>query len=575
MFKFKIKFIIFVSIFLLSFSFLYQNYQPASSLSGSQFNRGNIISDSLFYRKSSMSVATIQQFLNSKVPSCDTNGTKAHWSGGTRAAYGRSNGSPPPYYCLKSHKMSNTAKPAESGLCSAIPSASSRTAAQIIFSISTACGIDAKVLLVMLQKEQGLITDDWPWPIQYRVAMGYDCPDSGPNYSANCSDKYSGFFNQVYNAARQFKNYRKNPSSFSHRAGRVNYIQYNPNPACGEKAVYIENFATAGLYNYTPYTPNAATLDADFGEEAPCGAYGNKNFWWLYNIWFGNTKNTLSYRLIECGSQEYLVERGIRKKRLLTPQTIAIWDLSEAPISVSDPGCSYPTYNKPLDRALRSRSTKKVYFGDLDKAYLFHSPAVSRSWGMEDTYSSGLDGLPQLNGSTIHDLSSAVIKVLPRIAQSDNTSKSYLIDGGKRYLLMNSPTENYSLRLFRGTQLSTGVFSAELLSSIPSGGTLDFAFKSQNKWFVADHGVVRQITPEELGRWENIIDDSPTLSEEILGIFPVKPNIGKGFKRGDTYYRVTLSGDIQSTTNIATAETWGAYNGPVVSNLLRNKLSVY
>ena len=44
------------------------------------------------------------------------------------------------------------------------------------------------------------------------------------------------------------------------RRGRTNYIQYNPDAACGGSWVYIENQATASLYNYTPYQPNQRGL---------------------------------------------------------------------------------------------------------------------------------------------------------------------------------------------------------------------------------------------------------------------------------------------------------------------------
>lgn len=38
----------------------------------------------------------------------------------------------------------------------------------------------------------------------------------------------------------------------------------------------------------TPYTPNDAALRAYPGE-ASCGAYGNRNFWYMWQEWFGST----------------------------------------------------------------------------------------------------------------------------------------------------------------------------------------------------------------------------------------------------------------------------------------------
>jgi hypothetical protein len=52
--------------------------------------------------------------------------------------------------------------------------------------------------------------------------------------------------------------------------------------------VFIENQATAGLYNYTPYTPNDAALNNMYGTGDACSSYGNRNFWRIYTDWFGN-----------------------------------------------------------------------------------------------------------------------------------------------------------------------------------------------------------------------------------------------------------------------------------------------
>lgn len=293
---------------LTAFVTFFSSSNQALALSGSQFKPGNIINNSIFYRRSSMSSASIQKFLNSKVPSCDTNGSKMYNSTKTRAQYGKSKGNPAPYTCLKNKVLNRPARSASEGLCSSISSKSNQTAAQIIYTISNACNVDSKVLLVMLQKEQSLITDDWPWSIQYRSAMGYGCPDT-----AACDSHYYGFFNQVYNAAKQLRRYSRDPADFNYRAGRTNYIQYNPNASCGGKNVYIDNSATAALYNYTPYVPNTAALNNLYGSGNSCSAYGNRNFWRMYNDWFGSTQKTTSYNA-SLFSQEEFTNSGRTQK---------------------------------------------------------------------------------------------------------------------------------------------------------------------------------------------------------------------------------------------------------------------
>jgi hypothetical protein len=91
-------------------------------------------------------------------------------------------------------------------------------------------------------------------------------------------------------AGWQYNYYRANPGSFGYQAGRNNTILYNPNTACGSSTVYIANQATAGLYIYTPYQPNAAALANIGGLGNSCSSYGNINFWRLFNDWFGSTQ---------------------------------------------------------------------------------------------------------------------------------------------------------------------------------------------------------------------------------------------------------------------------------------------
>lgn len=258
--------------------------QPAKALSGSDFRAGNIIADGVFYDGGDMSAYDIQNFLNSKVPVCDTWGNQQHSSGGSRAAYGASRGYPAPYTCLKDYRVDTPVRQAENGLCTGL-GAGNKSAAQIIYEVGVSCGVNPKVLIVLLQKEQSLVTDDWPWSIQYQKATGYACPDTAP-----CNELYLGFFNQVYMAARQYKRYARDSNLYNHRPGVTSNVRYNANTACGASSVGLQNYATAGLYNYTPYQPNQAALSNLNGLGDGCSSYGNRNFWKLYNEWFGSTQ---------------------------------------------------------------------------------------------------------------------------------------------------------------------------------------------------------------------------------------------------------------------------------------------
>lgn len=217
----------------------------------------------------------------------------------------------------------------------------------------------------MLQKEQSLVTDDWPWQNQYRSAMGYGCPDTAP-----CDAQYYGFFNQVYQGARQLKRYAANPNLFNYAVGRTSYVQYQANaPQCGGTNLTMQTAATAALYNYTPYQPNPAALNNLYGSGDSCSAYGNRNFWRLYRDWFGVTyayDTDVAHpngTVISGGGKVYLIDNN-QKKHIKTPSIFTSygyqWDrvkaattgdmaLPDGPIIDNlAPGTVFSTQNSPV-----------------------------------------------------------------------------------------------------------------------------------------------------------------------------------------------------------------------------------
>ncbi len=259
------------------------------AVTASDWRPGQIIDDGIFYNNASMSEAEIQSFLNSKVSTCDTMGTQSAADVGypnmTHAQYAAMVGWPgPPYICLKDYHQVPNSSSVISNFSGSIPNGAI-SAARIIKIASDTYNISPKVILTTLQKESiNLIFDKWPLLNQYKNSMGYGCPDTAP-----CDPQYEGFYNQVMNAARQFNNYRSYPDSYRHKASQNNSIYYSPNYSCGTSNVYISSKATAGLYNYTPYQPNQAALNNMYGTGDSCSAYGNRNFWRIYNDWFGST----------------------------------------------------------------------------------------------------------------------------------------------------------------------------------------------------------------------------------------------------------------------------------------------
>lgn len=242
------------------------------------FNPGNIISDAKFYDGTAMSGKQVQSFLNKRVPRC-TIGDKG------REAWSPWNGTFIASVCLKDSTWTTQSRPSNA-YCKALPGKTKESAANFIVRVGKACGISQRVLLILLEKEQSLITDTWPTARQYDRAMGHNCPDSGPNNSANCLGN-GGFPSQVYRAAWQFKVYRALPQNYRYQPFQVNTVQYHPNTGCGTSRFKIANRATAALYIYTPYRPNKAALQAGWGTGDSCSTYGNRNFYSFYKSWFG------------------------------------------------------------------------------------------------------------------------------------------------------------------------------------------------------------------------------------------------------------------------------------------------
>ena len=230
-------------------------FEPVAS--AANFNAGFLISDYAFFNGGAMTEAEIQAFLEAGSGTCQNN------------------------RCLDILRQSSANRDA-TPRCAAYTGGTNEPVSRIIYKVQVACGVSAKVMLVTLQKEQSLVTSTAPSERAVNYALGYGCPDTAP-----CDPAVAGIGVQLYYAAAQFQRYRLNPAGYGHRVGYQS-VRFHPNAACGSQQVYIQNQATAGLYNYTPYTPNAAALENLYGTGNSCSSYGNRNFWRLYTDWFGS-----------------------------------------------------------------------------------------------------------------------------------------------------------------------------------------------------------------------------------------------------------------------------------------------
>jgi len=169
------------------------------------YNPLNIISYDTWRASSSMSIADIQAFLDAQ-------------SGPLKS-----------YVCTDTFTSSTPAR---------------RSAATIIWRSAQAWNLNPKVILATLQKEQSLLTLSNSDNAKRLVkAMGYGIYEGSPN-------RYPGFANQVYSAARGFSTAG---GILSWVPGTTKVVEVS---ATGKRITITPlNACTYRLYTYTPYYP--------------------------------------------------------------------------------------------------------------------------------------------------------------------------------------------------------------------------------------------------------------------------------------------------------------------------------
>lgn len=464
------------------------NTRSVSAINAADFEAGRIIDDALFYDKGGMSsIAEVQSFLDSHVPSCDTWGTRASGYGNlTNAQYAQQvMGWPgPPYVCLNNYyeNPDNGSTSYENG---GGPFNGGISAAQIIYDAAQQYNINPKVLLVMLRKESlNLFSDSWPLKSQYKYAMGYACPDSGPNYSANCQDSKAGFYKQVNYSAWQLRYYYDHMGTYNYTPGRWNTIQYSTNPACGTKDVYIQNYATASLYIYTPYTPNDAALNAYPGT-ANCGAYGNRNFWFFWQEWFGTTKLDGNFLRSPENATVYLMGDG-KKYPISDPNLIGSASRLGGVGFVSQSYLDTVPTGSLLTRFIQSPNGT-IYYYDSSIKLAFSSCELVAAYG------GACGSAASLTQAQIDNFVSG-----PLITRNTKTvsGRTYYVDSGKK-------REVYDAQSLTSLGLSTNgynVLTDAALNSLPYGNPIirnDVVVQNRQdstKRYLVNAGQMRQIT---------------------------------------------------------------------------------
>lgn len=227
----------------------------------SGFTAATLIDDEVFYNSQAMTLAEVRDFVSRVNDGCMPG----------------LDGTP----CLAQAVFDVEAHEATAYCAKELEQAAGISAAEVIWAVSQACGINPQVLLVLIHKEQGLLTASGEalTARDYEAAAGYACPDG-----TECDPQWAGFPNQLYGAASQFQRYRQEPGEYDVVAQVPTRVAYAPQAQCGGSELTVTNQATAGLYNYTPFQPNEAAAE---GGDA-CTAWGNWNFYGYFQTFFGD-----------------------------------------------------------------------------------------------------------------------------------------------------------------------------------------------------------------------------------------------------------------------------------------------
>jgi hypothetical protein len=220
------------------------------------FNPNHIIDDSEMLNYNAMSLTDIQRFLQNKgsfLANYATTNTNGDLKSAAEIIYDATHNN---YDC-------------SNATLSATP-----TEAERKIKCQPTTTINPNVLLVLLQKEEGLIEDSNPPQVHLDWATGYYIYDG--ILTCNPYDKcwkYKGFGKQINSAALQFLAYMKEPNHYPYKANQTYLINNTVQPYCTTAnqtmTITPQNQATAALYDYTPHVFN-----------------GNYNFYKLWNRYF-------------------------------------------------------------------------------------------------------------------------------------------------------------------------------------------------------------------------------------------------------------------------------------------------
>ncbi len=354
---------------------------------------------------------------------------------------------------------------------------------QIIYDVSRVYKINPKYVLVLLQKEQSLITDPNPSQGQLDWATGYGCPDSG-----GCNPKYKGLANQIDWGTGGTRYYLDHPEEFKYQVGQTYEID-------GQK-VTIANNATRALYIYTPHI------------------HGNKILHTLWNKWFAleYPDGSLLQNALDGGI--WLIQNGTRRPFLTKSAFVSRYSFDKV-ITVKPEDLEKYEIGAPIKYAqysLLQIPSGGIYLLEDDKLRPIMSRKAFRLLGFnpEEVTKVELKDIADMpKGEPITMESSYPTGAL---LQDNTTGGVYYVKNGKKYPIWSKKL----IDLYYSHKKITPVDPDEL-AQYPTGkpvklqdGELVKSHNDPTVYFISN-GLKRPIasaqTFESLGyQWKNIIE---------------------------------------------------------------------
>ncbi len=189
-----------------------------------------------------------------------------------------------------------------------------KSAAEIIWRVSTSYQINPKYLMALMQKEQSLIEDSRPKQKQFDWATGYGVCDSCSKDDPRIQD-FKGFANQLEWAAKQHREkyllqiLGKGATIAGNAPGKTVIID-------GKRITPVNN-ATAMLYSYTPHI------------------HGNVNLWNIWQRWYALSFPEGTMVRGSTSKQLYLLRYGQKKPIASLAVASSLMDASKI-ITVED-----------------------------------------------------------------------------------------------------------------------------------------------------------------------------------------------------------------------------------------------